>query len=96
MQRAFYAEGRDVTDTGTLVAIAGELGLDEPAFRDVFQAAETRTATVADFDTSRESGVTGFPTLLLDRGERRRIVSIGWCPWDTLRERLERTLQRDA
>ena len=49
VQRAFYAEGRDVTDTGTLVAIAGELGLDEPAFRDVFQAAETRTATVAAF-----------------------------------------------
>ena len=96
VQRAFYAEACDVTATVTLGAVAQTLGHDPAAFRARFDSPELRRATREDFERSREYGVSGFPTLILERGHRRQVVSIGYCNWDTLHGRLQRALQTNA
>jgi putative protein-disulfide isomerase len=64
-QRAFYAEGRDVTAADVLADLAAELGLDRDAFAAGFGSEELRVETWGDYAVSQRAGVTGFPTLIL-------------------------------
>ena len=63
-QRAFYAEGRDVTRTETLVELAETLGLDPDRFAEDLATDEAKQETWRDYAISRGAGVTGFPTLI--------------------------------
>ncbi len=64
-QRAFYVEGRDVTQGETLADIAEALGLDGAAFAVELASEAVREETRRDHALSRNAGVTGFPTLIL-------------------------------
>jgi putative protein-disulfide isomerase len=63
-QRAFYAEGRDVTRTETLVELAESLGLARDRFADDLASEAAKEETWRDYAISRGAGVTGFPTLI--------------------------------
>jgi putative protein-disulfide isomerase len=63
-QRAFYAEGRDVTRTETLAAIAASIGLAPDRFADDLASEAAKEETWRDYAISRGAGVTGFPTLI--------------------------------
>jgi putative protein-disulfide isomerase len=63
-QRAFYAEGRDVTTAQVLGDLAEEVGLDREAFLATWASAEAKEETWRDYAISQRVGVTGFPTLV--------------------------------
>lgn len=63
-QRAFYAEGRDVTDGEVLADLAAELGLDRETFHADWSRRDARDETWGDYAISQKAGVTGFPTLV--------------------------------
>lgn len=63
-QRAFYAEGRDVTTGAVLADLAEELGLDRDPFREAWASEEAKAETWRDYAISQRAGVTGFPTLV--------------------------------
>ena len=63
-QRAFYAEGRDVTQAGTLGEIAEELELEREPFLAAWATEEAKQETWRDYAISQRAGVTGFPTLV--------------------------------
>jgi putative protein-disulfide isomerase len=65
LQRAWYRDGRDLSDTRTHRDIATELGLDADAVAAAFTDEATRTEVEADFREVRRLGVDGYPTLLL-------------------------------
>lgn len=89
LQRAFYLENRDVTDTDTLAAEAAAEGLDEAAFRRLFDDPETRQQTAGDFMFSTNLGIRGFPSVVLQHGDEYRLLTIGYRSYDVLKERLE-------
>lgn len=64
VQRAFYAEGRDVTSSEVLGDIAADLGLDRAKFLADWGADDARQETWRDYAISQRAGVTGFPTLV--------------------------------
>lgn len=76
IQRAYYLEARNPSDRSTLVALAGEIGLDEAGFALVLDDPETQAELDRQILFSRELGVKGFPTLLLDKGTERRFITI--------------------
>jgi putative protein-disulfide isomerase len=93
IQRAFYAEGRDVTGAATLAALAEEVGVDGDRFaaEHVSQAAHDETAR--DFLTTKEVGVKGFPTLIAgDLANGYALVTNGWRKLDGIPEALEHWL----
>ena len=49
IQRAFYAEGRDVTQAAVLADLAEAVGIPRIEFAAVFDSGEARDATAADF-----------------------------------------------
>ena len=65
VQRAFYAENRDVTKVELLSDLASETGLDREAFLSLLRSDEVRHDTLRDYATSQQAGIRGFPTLLV-------------------------------
>lgn len=92
IQAAFYAEGRDVTQSAVLAELASGLGINAAAFLDAFDSETARARTQAHFAQSRKAGVRGFPTLILQRGEQLDRIVDGYLPLDTVRTELDRLL----
>jgi putative protein-disulfide isomerase len=89
VQRAFYAEGRDVTRADTLTEIAGESGVETAPFEGVFAAPEIAEATRADFRLAQALGITGFPAVVLKDDGGYAFLTIGYQPFEALRPYLE-------
>ena len=91
VQRAFYAEGRDVTDPDVLADLAADAGLDRAVFLAAHASAEARDAVRQDFAATQQTGVTGFPTLAAGYpGQRYFLVSAGFARAAELASQLER------
>ncbi|MEU3620300.1 DsbA family protein [Streptomyces sp. NPDC006872] len=65
MQRAWYIDGRSLSDAQVYRDLADELGLDADAVAAAYASPATRTAAEADFLQIRRLGVDSYPTLLL-------------------------------
>jgi putative protein-disulfide isomerase len=63
--RAFYAEGRDITDPAVLADLAAEQGFDRAAFLTALADEGLKTETWRDYALSQRAGATGFPTLIV-------------------------------
>lgn len=70
VQKAFYAGNRDVTDGSVLADIAAEMGIDRDAFANAFDSDEMKQATVQDFQIANQSGINGFPAVLVGSPEK--------------------------
>jgi predicted DsbA family dithiol-disulfide isomerase len=66
LYRAYFTEQRSVFDRASLVALAGEAGLDEAEARDVLERDAYADAVAADMQNARSLGVSGVPFFVLD------------------------------
>lgn len=69
VQRAYYQEARNPSDVETLVAVAGEVGLDRDEHRRALASEEVQTALERDFELRDRLRVTGFPSVGLERAD---------------------------
>jgi len=65
IQHAYYLQARNPSDETTLIALAGELGLDTGAFRLVLRATETHAELLQEIALARRMGADSFPSLVL-------------------------------
>jgi putative protein-disulfide isomerase len=96
VQKFFYAEGNDPTQPETLTAAAEAIGLSADAFTESYHSQATEAATQVGFARFQEFGGMGFPMVLLQVGEKNRIVTIGYQPVDQLQGVVENILKREA
>ncbi len=89
IQTAFYAEGRDVTQSGTLAELAGRFGIEADTFIEAFEHADTRSKTQAHFRQARQAGISGFPSLILQQGDQLHPICNGCLPLDTVRAAID-------
>jgi putative protein-disulfide isomerase len=84
IQRAFYVDGRDITKGEVLAEVAAgalsELGFATTAdeFLKAWQSAEAMAETREDFLQARRWGVSSFPSLLLEDGEKLYSIAPGY------------------
>ena len=88
LQRGFYAENRDITQTDVLADIADTIGLNAAAFRDEFQAREVRQDLAFDFQRTRAFGVQGFPAVLCAEDDQYAFLALGYRPFDAMKDDL--------
>lgn len=88
VQIAFYAEGKDVTDTAVLANEAAELGITLPMFLHLFYDDALIASTQAQFEQAKQYAVSGFPTLLIKRDERWRSLGMGYEPLALVEEKI--------
>lgn len=88
-QRAFYADGEDVTDFDVLASLAGDFDVNTTRFRERLGTQEAKQAAWADFSRARNWGITGFPTLVGElSGDRLALLARGWTTADVIRARI--------
>lgn len=93
IRRAFFAESRNIGRPEVLLALAGEVGLDIPAFTRLFESGVARAAVLEEHRIGQEQyRVRGTPTLMLADGTKvraplafpvmreRKIVAVGRLP----------------
>ena len=96
VQAAFYAQGLDVTQTGTLAELAEQLNIDKPRFLERFESEDVRNKTRTHFRITRETGVRGFPTIVLQAESGHKLLINGCRPLEELCPELDAWLAQTA
>ncbi len=78
LQRGFYAEGKDVTDTDAIADIAAGCGVDREKFLKLFTAPAAGELTMFDFQRARAFGVKGFPSIVCADDGQYAFLTLGY------------------
>ena len=84
LYRAYFVDGVNVGDVEALLVVAKAVGLDVAAARTVLESRSFKDAVDADWDKSRQYGVTSVPTFVVGRQG-----VVGAQPYETLEKLLQ-------
>ena len=84
--KAYFVDGLNIGDADVLLGISKTIGLPENAAREVLEKRTFKGAVDADWEKSRQYGVTGVPTFVA--GQRG---VVGAQPYETLVQLIEST-----
>ncbi len=93
LHRAFYRDGKDITQENVLTDLATKVGADGSEFSKEFISGETVDETLADFQQARELGINGFPSVVLKDGGRHTLLTRGYQPFEALRPHIDSWLE---
>jgi predicted DsbA family dithiol-disulfide isomerase len=77
--RAYFVETRDISQPAVLLEIAERVGLSPAGAREVLEKRTFKAAVDADWELSRQYGITGVPTFVVGRHG-----VVGAQPYETL------------
>jgi predicted DsbA family dithiol-disulfide isomerase len=84
--RAYFVEARDISQPAVLLDIVEKVGLPVDAAREVLEKRTFKAAVDADWQLSRQYGITGVPTFVV--GQRG---VVGAQPYEVLEQLVTRT-----
>ena len=86
IQMAYYREARNPSDVETLCELAGEIGIDVPAFQERMGGDACQAMLERDIQKTHTLGVTGFPSLVLATDDGTAVIPHDYIdPLTTLR-----------
>lgn len=85
MRECVFAEGLTLSSLDDQVELAGEFPIDVEKFRSILEADEAAPDLQKGVDECREFRVAAFPSLLMQYGDARLMVS-GYTSYDGLRQ----------
>lgn len=88
IQQAYYRQARNPSDNETLIALAGELGLDQDRFSAQLVAGQTHQQLLDEIATARAIGISGFPSLILQADDKFKSVSVNYTNVDAVLEQI--------
>ena len=89
LQEAFYTENRDITDEAVLCEIAEGLRIDGARFLSLFKDVMSVYETAGDFHMARQMQVTGYPSIVLNKGDQYAMLTAGYQPLEDLLPALD-------
>lgn len=92
VQEAFYAKQQNVTQVDTLSVLAEQYYIETPKFLERFYSEDIMKKTRKHFEVTREAGVHGFPTVVLQRQSGGTLLTNGYRPFEELQPRIEEWL----
>ncbi len=78
IQRGYYLQAKNPSDTATLIEFAEELGLHTGEFATELDSTAVRQELEQEIANARQLGVGGFPALMLVRGNEARAVAVNY------------------
>ncbi len=92
MFRAYFLEGRDLTNRDTLVALAAEAGVDPEAARNWLASARGVQEIAQAEARARDLGITGVPFFIFDG----RVGLSGAHPPEAIRDAIKQARESEA
>ena len=92
IQRAYYQQARNPSDVETLVALAGEIGLDKARFEEDLKSEAVEQGMQDGFTVRRSMNANEFPSLVVRDGEQVTFVVKGYADVDLALARLRKAL----
>ena len=96
IQKSFYVQNADVTNSDILGNLAMELGMDALQFSRAFQDSKTKELVWDDFEQARQFGVDGFPTLIGLYGKKVSMLMHGFQNLETLVPSIDKFIEKAA
>jgi putative protein-disulfide isomerase len=96
IQHAYYLQARNPSDDETLVALAGEIGLDVPTFVEALHAPETRERLRDEISLARALGVDSFPSLVLETPRGAHRIPVDYLEVEPMLEAIGAATAHDA
>lgn len=93
VQHRFYVLNEDPKMPEFLLAVCDELQLDAEFFLHRFESDEMKRRTLEDFQRSRTSGVSSFPTVTLSLPAGTLKIASGFARFDDMREKVEQHIR---
>ncbi len=78
IQHAYYLNARNPSNDATLVSLAEELGLDGVKFSSDLNSPETQQKLDEEISFSKEIGVQGFPSMILEKNGMYQYVPLDY------------------
>ncbi len=94
LQEAFYFKNLDLTNTEVLCSVVKDYGLDSKAFKEQFESQQMKELTQIDFALASEMGISGFPSMVLKKGEDYHLITKGYQKSDVLIKLIRETLSK--
>ena len=98
IQHAFYAMGRDITQTTVLADVwqalvdsktTGDVDFSRDTFIDAFESDTIKTQTRNDFAMVQQWGIRGFPALIAVVNGEAQLVANGYMEADEMLQRVQ-------
>ncbi len=84
IQTAFYKKNKHTNQIETYLELLDEFDIDKNAFEEAFKSSEWKAKVKDDFQYAAALGVRGFPTLILQKGEKLHLLSNGYKKADQI------------
>jgi len=88
IQQAYYLQARNPSEDATLIALAGEIGLDREMFRQALENPSTQHQLASEIEQTTRMGARSFPSLVLQDGESLWPVAVDYTSADPILESL--------
>jgi putative protein-disulfide isomerase len=96
VQRKFYVGNEDPKLNEFYESLCADFGVDYGTFTERFESSEYKSKTRQEFELSRSWGVTGFPTVLLHKDERKITIATGFSTFEKMREELKNAVMQST
>lgn len=96
IQRAYYLKAMNPSDTETLVHLADELGLEVERFGNDLKSPDTQQKLLDEINLTRTMGVTGFPSLVLQSGQRTFHIPVDYKSESRTLKSISQAIQPSA
>jgi putative protein-disulfide isomerase len=94
VQKTFYQENKNMHLAESYHDALKSLNLDVDAFDQQFHSDEMKTLVKEDFERSRQMGVQGFPSLVLQKGDQLILIANGYSTSEKMIEKIKKVLNK--
>lgn len=93
LQKAFFAENKNITLLSEIQPYIAKLGMDTVLFAQKYNSQEMHTATQKEFDRVDKNGIGGFPVLLLVSDKKTVVITDGYTSFKKIDKKLRKRLR---
>lgn len=93
LQQALYSDGVDLNVDAAYGPLVEPFEIDPDEFVAHLNDSVIKEQTWAEFNLVSQYGINGFPSVIVDSGEKLYLVARGYLPYDALEANVKRAIQ---
>lgn len=92
LQHLFYAQNKDISNISILKEQCEQLAIDANQFETLFASPGYKQLVKQDFIKAQQFGISGFPTVVLKKGEEYYAVCRGYSAYEQMKANIDSIL----